>query len=189
MTVQHNLITGSDLHEPKGVAAASNKTVYVANGSGSGVWRALNAVAHVYIPFNSSSPSYTQANTTSDIILDPTWSTAIVSDFTVETTPNARIRYDGTDTKNVNITLAMACNQASGSDKDVEFALFKNGVELAGSRSIRTTTTNDWGNITVVGSTTMDTNDYIEIKSKTSSGATIQYASLSLRVLGVISNG
>ena len=40
MTIQHNLITGSDLHEPKGVAAASNKTVYVANGSGSGAWTA-----------------------------------------------------------------------------------------------------------------------------------------------------
>jgi hypothetical protein len=80
----------------------------------------------------------------------------------------------------------MACNQASGSNKNVEFALFKNGTEIAGSRSVRTTTTSDWGNITVVGSTTMTTNDYIEVKSKTSASATIQYASLSLRVLGVV---
>ena len=32
----------------------------------------------------------------------------------------------------------------------------------------------------------MATNDYIEIKSKTSASATIQYASLSLRVLGAV---
>ena len=186
MTIQHKLITNADLHEPKGVSAASNKTVYVANGSGSGAWTAPNAVANVYIAFNSASPTYTQANTTSDVILNPTWVSGVISGFTVQTSPNARLRYDGTDTKNVNITLAMACNQASGSNKNVEFALFKNGTELAGSRSIRTTTTSDWGNITVVGSTTMATNDYIEVKSKTSAAATIQYASLSLRVLGAV---
>jgi hypothetical protein len=36
---EHSTLTGSDLHEPKGVAAASANTVYVANGSGSGTWR------------------------------------------------------------------------------------------------------------------------------------------------------
>jgi len=41
MTIQHNLITGSDLHEPKGVAAAAASKVYVANGSASGTWTLL----------------------------------------------------------------------------------------------------------------------------------------------------
>lgn len=35
---EHNTLTGSDLHEPKGVAAAANRTVYVADGAGSGAW-------------------------------------------------------------------------------------------------------------------------------------------------------
>lgn len=34
----HASLTGADLHEPKGVAAASNHTIYVANGAGSGSW-------------------------------------------------------------------------------------------------------------------------------------------------------
>ena len=38
MTVQHSALTGAELHEPKGAAAASANTVYVANGSGSGAW-------------------------------------------------------------------------------------------------------------------------------------------------------
>jgi hypothetical protein len=38
--VAHSTLTGADLHEPKGVAAASSGTVYVANGSGSGAWTA-----------------------------------------------------------------------------------------------------------------------------------------------------
>lgn len=34
----HSTLTGADLHEPKGVASAASGQVYVANGSGSGVW-------------------------------------------------------------------------------------------------------------------------------------------------------
>ena len=188
MTVQHKLITGAELHEPKGVAAAANKTVYVANGSGSGVWTPPNAEASVYIAFNSASPTYTQANTTSDVVLDPSWISGVVSGFTVSTQPNARLRYTLVLTQRMlTITLAMACNQASGSNKNLEFALFKNGAELAGSRSIRTTTTNDLGKYySCWHSTTMATNDYIEIFSKADASTTIQYASLSMRALGVV---
>ena len=39
--VQHSTMTGSDLHEPKGVGSASANTLYVANGSGSGSWGKL----------------------------------------------------------------------------------------------------------------------------------------------------
>lgn len=38
MTVAHSTLTGSDLHEPKGVASATSGQVYIANGSGSGTW-------------------------------------------------------------------------------------------------------------------------------------------------------
>lgn len=34
----HSTLTGSDLHEPKGVAAATAGQVYISNGSGSGTW-------------------------------------------------------------------------------------------------------------------------------------------------------
>ena len=40
--VQHNTMTGSDLHEPKGVGSASANTLYVANGSGSGTWQKVS---------------------------------------------------------------------------------------------------------------------------------------------------
>lgn len=39
----HASLTGADLHEPKGVAAASSATFYAANGSGSGTWRKIAA--------------------------------------------------------------------------------------------------------------------------------------------------
>lgn len=35
---EHRLLTGASLHEPKGVESATAGQVYVADGSGSGVW-------------------------------------------------------------------------------------------------------------------------------------------------------
>ena len=37
---EHNELTGTQLHEPKGVASADEGTVYTADGAGSGVWQA-----------------------------------------------------------------------------------------------------------------------------------------------------
>jgi hypothetical protein len=38
MAKEHSTLTGSSLHEPKGVAAASANRVYVSDGAGSGSW-------------------------------------------------------------------------------------------------------------------------------------------------------
>jgi hypothetical protein len=40
---EHNTLTGASIHEPKGVAAASVHTVYVADGAGSGAWAKIDA--------------------------------------------------------------------------------------------------------------------------------------------------
>jgi hypothetical protein len=45
--VSHATLTGSDLHEPKGVATATSGQVYTANGAGSGTW-ALPSVSGVW---------------------------------------------------------------------------------------------------------------------------------------------
>lgn len=40
--VEHSLLTGASLHEPKGVESASSGEVYVADGLGTGAWSALS---------------------------------------------------------------------------------------------------------------------------------------------------
>jgi hypothetical protein len=40
MALEHANLTGSQLHEPKGISAASAGKVYISNGAGSGVWSA-----------------------------------------------------------------------------------------------------------------------------------------------------
>lgn len=45
MTVEHSALTGSDLHEPKGIASANSGELYVADGAGSGAFtEGLNKV-------------------------------------------------------------------------------------------------------------------------------------------------
>ncbi len=39
--LQHNILTGGQLHEPKGVAAAAANLVYVSDGANSGAWSVL----------------------------------------------------------------------------------------------------------------------------------------------------
>lgn len=56
----HKDLTGSDLHEPKGITAASSGQVYQANGSGSGTWSDLNIPAG----FSNVSTSVITANGT-----------------------------------------------------------------------------------------------------------------------------
>jgi hypothetical protein len=60
---EHSVITDPNIHEPKGVAAASAGQVYVANGSGSGVWTALATPWSVVVKTSdqsvTSSTSYT----------------------------------------------------------------------------------------------------------------------------------
>lgn len=40
-TIQHSLLGNAELHEPKGVSAASEDQVYIADGAGSGTWGKL----------------------------------------------------------------------------------------------------------------------------------------------------
>jgi len=49
MAIEHDAIPNAELHEPKGVSAASSGQVYVANGSGSGVWTTKNYYDKVYL--------------------------------------------------------------------------------------------------------------------------------------------
>lgn len=63
MAIQHNALTGADLHEPRGIASASSGSVYVANGAGSGSWQKVDhpvsmgklvtgsSSERVYLPF------------------------------------------------------------------------------------------------------------------------------------------
>jgi len=184
MTIQHNVITDPDLHEPKGIAAASSGQVYVANGSGSGTWKDKDKGLGAWTGFDSATPAYQHTTTTSDTVLDNTLTTGANDGFTIVTTPNLRITYSGTETITSFVQLSLATKQASGSDRNVEWVLFKNGTELTGSRVIRTLSTNTWGSITLSTVVSLATSDYLEIYTKADGACTVDYASIQLIIQG-----
>ena len=52
---EHSVLTDPNIHEPKGISGAAANTVYVANGSGSGVW--TNAPVSGWWDYNDGSGS------------------------------------------------------------------------------------------------------------------------------------
>ena len=210
MTIQHNTITDPDIHEPKGVSTATSGQVYKADGTGSGAWASpllgqdtatagqvfisdgsnsgsfagIYKYSNVYVAFDATTPAYSLATTTSDQLLDPTFTQGENLGFTLETSPNFRLKYTDDETISTVVNLTIATKQSSGSDKDCEWAVFKNGTEVPGSRVIRTLSTGGWGSITLTCATQFVTDDYIEIKTKASGSATVDYASIQLTLHG-----
>ena len=183
--VNHSTLSDPYLHEPKGVATASSGDIYLANGSGSGAWRQAHSHVDAYLAFDATTPAYAHSATTSFTVLDPTLSTSSADGFTVTNTPNARLTYTGTQSLSSNIHITLSTNQSTGTNKDVEWQIYKNGSLLTGSHVIRTISSGSWGNIALLGNSTLATNDYLEIYSKISSAGTVNYASIFWTVKGL----
>ena len=101
--VNHSSLTDPYLHEPKGVASALSGDVYMANGSGSGSWTPAHQHADAYLAFDSTTPAYVHAATTSFTVINPTLVSSSADGFTVSNSPNARITYTGTRNLSANI--------------------------------------------------------------------------------------
>jgi hypothetical protein len=182
--VNHSTLTDPYLHEPKGVAAASNGSVYYADGAGSGSWEHSNHYVGGYVAFDSASPE-SQSISTTFSALDPTFALAENSGFTALSSPNARIRYDEPETMIGTISFTTSIRHSSGSAADVELALYKNGTIISGAHMIQTTDSAAWNNMTLVGQTELATNDYIEVFAKADSTITLETASAFLTIKAV----
>ena len=181
-TIEHSTLSTGEIHEPKGAATASSGEVYVANGSGSGTWTPADSHIAGYIAFDASTPAYQHSTTTSDTVLDPTFSVASSKNFSGASTPNARLVYDGTDDVYGALHFVASVKQASGGDRELELALFKNGVELNGTRSIMTIESGKWGTFALNSITSLSTNDYLEVFIKADSAHTTDFAGAKLAI-------
>lgn len=188
-TVQHSAITDPNIHEPKGVAAATVNKVYVSNGTGSGVWKklsppqlsglttngqagdaitvdgsgnfVLSGSPHGQVDFYNLSTPYTLTYPSAFTKLAPTTTAGgVPSNFTESTT--ARLTYTGTDTVPVSVTYSISLDQTSGADRDLVVAVYKNGVVNNG-HSVITTTTGQKHNMAGTSTINMSTGDYVEL--------------------------
>jgi len=185
--VEHSSLTGSALHEPKGVSTANSGETYVANGSGSGVWQPIHRHLGAATAFSSTSPyAYSIDTDIAEKFLSFPVDSSDVTGFTVVTSPNLRFRYDDTTDVTSLINLTMSSTQSSGPSHDVQWALFKNGTEIGGSRAIRTIGTGTWGSISVTAVTSLTQNDYIEIKTRADAdNVDVDYANIYVSIIGM----
>jgi len=185
--VEHSSLTGSALHEPKGTATAASGSAYIANGLGSGTWQPIHRHLSAATSFNHSSPyAYSLDTDIAEKFLSPSISASIVSGFTVVTSPNLRFQYNDATNLTALLNVTMSSSQSTGSSKNVEWALFKNGTEIVGSRAIRTISSGSWGSISVTGLTALAQNDYIEIKTKASAdNVDVDYANIYVSIIGM----
>jgi hypothetical protein len=81
MTVLHKNLSGTDLHEPKGIAAATADKVYVSDGAASGTWTAITTLFNItgltaltspavddYVPIYDTSATANKKITTVDLL-------------------------------------------------------------------------------------------------------------------------
>lgn len=182
--VNHSSLSDPYLHEPKGISTALPGQIYVADGAGTGNWVENSRAFGGYLSFSTSSP-YAHSVTTSDTVINPSLSVSTNNGFTGLASPNARVRYDGSETINASLDGFFSIQQSSGSAKQVQMVFYKNGVELTGSRMICTVASGEWRNIPIQFNTTLATNNYIEVFIKADANTTVNFASGYLRITGI----
>ena len=163
MAVEHVNIADPNIHEPKGVATAAVDTVYYANGAGSGSWKLV--FPHGSTTFVNLSTPYTLTYPATYTKLAPTTVASGTSEeFTEATT--ARLTYTGTPSRHARIVCDISFDQVVGANRDIEFAVYKNGSVISSSSVVCTTVSGAKVISTLFADSTAVTNDYFEIYCK-----------------------
>jgi len=176
--VEHSVLTGSALHEPKGVATAGAGAVYLATGGGSGTW----VSSHSYASLGMDGGSQSLTNSQSFVTITP--SGLELSGFTHLTSPNFRVRYDGVPGLTTQIhfnSTVTAFTGGGGSTLNATWIMYKNGVAIPGAK----TTINELGSVHLQALITLATNDYIEIKASNGGGGSASTSAMQLSILGM----
>lgn len=187
-TVAHNSLTDPNLHEPKGVAAATADKVYVSNGAGSGTWQKItedqinsgsatagqvlvadgsggvmyHSMPHGRISFNNVGAPYTLTYPATYTKLAPTTvAGGSPTAFTEATT--ARLTYTGTQQQHFHIACTISCDQAAGANRDVRFKIYKSGVAVDSTEVIQTTVSGNKVSTAIHADVLLSTNDYLEV--------------------------
>jgi hypothetical protein len=157
--VQHKNITNADLHECKGASAAAVGQVLIAKGDGTATFqnitpRGSNYFVDLATPYTLAYPAvYTKLAPT-------TTSTSLTVDYTVSTT--GRLTYTGTRTLAMWVMFNVSLSQASGANRDIEIAIYKNGSLVTGSSVVTTTVSAVKVDMTSFIDVSLATNDYVE---------------------------
>lgn len=179
MAVEHVNITDPEIHEPKGVAAASVGQVYVADGAASGSWR---YIPHSQCYYSNIGTGTTITTPTSYTLIGPTTTgDANPRDFTHNSAN--RLTYTGATSIDVAIHVTISFKHSTGSGQDCYFAIYKNGTLVTGTEMVASADSANYQSVSMTGHAELATNDYIEVYCKVASGNIIVHA-MTLEAIG-----
>jgi hypothetical protein len=198
-TIQHENIVDPYIHEPKGVAAANDGELYVADGAGSGAWEKVNTTSLLNISVDPDENNILVADgsngfkavvgtahgytTFTDFASPYTWTysatyTKVAATSTAGGTPTevteattSKLTYTGTEDRHLHAYAIVSLKQASGADRDIRIAIAKNGTVNTSSAIIITSKTGEWHTVTVHYPLEASTNDYFEVYMQNDGGS------------------
>lgn len=194
MTIQHKDIPEAQLHEAKGASTAAADKIYVADGAGSGVWKKiaptslsgvtgngsdlqhvisdgagnfyLSAMAHGSTYFVDITTPYTLTYPAAYTKVAPT-TTATGNPTEVTENTTCKLIYTGTPTRHMRGIASICFSQSVGANRDIRFAIYKNGSIISNSETISTAQSAIKNNFTMIADITgINTNDYFEVYAR-----------------------
>jgi len=172
MPAEHNTITDPELHEPKGVAAASSQQVYVSDGAGSGDWR---YIPHSSLYYDDIGTGTTIASPTSYTLIGPaTVGDTVPREFTHNSL--GRLTYTGATTIDIQLLVTLSFKHSTGTGTDCYFQIFKNGIAIPGGQHVTDGDTAYHMVSLAVHADQAETNDYFEVFCKASAGNIVVHA-------------
>ena len=186
--VQHAAQTGADLHEPKGVAAANENEILIADGLGSAAWDNPTAYAEITLDLGSTlTRSFVGATAYTDLILDYNTEHAVLFSYNDTT---KELVYTGARDIIIQIlmTMSIARTDVSGTP-ELTMAVFENVgagfVEITSSRVARSFPSTDVGSMTMSSLHTITNGDILKLQVKTDSSIDIELRNLNWSVHSV----
>lgn len=167
--VAHASLPNADLHECKGASTATVGKTLVASGAGTATFKyanphGVNSFINIATPYILTYPTaYTKATPV-------TTPGGVPVEYTESV--DGRLTYIGVDTIVTRAIFNISLDQATGANRDLRLAIYKNGTIVSSSETIVTTTSGTKVLVTTIADFTMVTNDYVEayIKNDGASG-------------------
>ena len=189
--INHELIADPYIHEPKGVADATINKVYVSTGSGTGIWKKIPVQALSNLTSNGNAGQFLVVDGTGNFVLAssangsiyfyniaspytltypsvftkvaPTTAPSGSSSTLITEGTNARLTYEGANDVKLDVVFSASIDQSSGADRDIEFAIYRNGSRVNGSNVIVTTQSGKKVVMSCHSELDVSENDYIEV--------------------------
>lgn len=161
----HSSLTGSDLHEPKGAAAANAGDIYIADGVGSGSWKPITP--HGSWAYDAVGTGTTFTTPTSYTLINVVGVTTHLKDFTNNAL--GRLTYTGAPSKHITLTFSCTLKHSVGAGQDILFRVYKNGVATSNIYAMSADSVN-YHNMNMVHDEVAVTNDYFEVFVEASGG-------------------